>query len=200
MLSEKELTVLARIGSGSSCRSIPDGIVKWKFGRKNEDSYAYSIYPQDYWDICDIIAVVGTGEKEISSTEGHAIAESSPFYKTRILGMEKKIKELEAALRNKDFAKFGEVVEAEAVNMHAVMMTSKPPLYYWNPNTMKIMNAVLNLRKKAIECYFTIDAGPNVHVICETKNADKIEKYLLKTDGVKDLIKNASCKGAHLVR
>ena len=80
-LSEKELSVLSRLGSGSACRSIPDGFVEWKKGKTSEESYAFSLYPKDYWDIYDLVAIVGKNSKKVSSTEGHATTESSPFYR-----------------------------------------------------------------------------------------------------------------------
>lgn len=198
-LNEKELTILARLGSGSACRSIPDGIVEWKFGKRSEDSYAHTLFGSGYWDIRDIIVVVGGGEKKVGSTEGHSLAESSPFYKARILGMHRKVEEIKKALKNKDFTKFGEITEAEAVNMHTVMMTSKPPLFYWTPETLRVMKAVIDIREAGVESYFTIDAGPNVHIICEGKNAKKIYLKLAKVEGVKELIENKIGCGARLV-
>jgi len=198
-LDEKQLTILARIGSGSSCRSIPEGFVEWKFGKRNEDSYAYSLHGKDYWDLRDVIVIVGAGAKKISSSEGHSLAGSSPFYKTRILGMPNKVDEIKLALDRKDFTKFGEIAEAEAISMHTVMMTGVPPLYYWLPETLRIIKNVTDLREKGVECYFTIDAGPNVHVICEGKNARKISLELAKIEGVKSLIENKVGRGAYLV-
>ncbi len=198
-LSEKELSILARLGSGSACRSIPDGFVEWKMGDTSKSSYAQSLFKPDYWDICDLIAVVGEKSKKISSTEGHAIAESSPFYKTRIAGMKNKVKEIKLALKIKDFTKFGEILEAEAVNMHTVMMTSVPPLYYWKPETLNIMNRVMELREEGLECYFTIDAGPNVHIICEGKNMSKLKREISNTSGVKKLLVNRPADGAQLI-
>lgn len=198
-LSQKDLSILARQGSGSACRSIPDGIVEWKFGKTDKTSFAQSLYPVDYWDLADLIAIVGNGSKKVSSSEGHGLAGSSPFYNARIAGMPKKIREIKSSLKEKDFTKFGQILEAEAINMHAVMMTGTPPLYYWIPETLETMNLVIKLREMGIECYFTIDAGPNVHVICEGKNAPKIAGVLAKLKGVKNLIENKIGRGAHLV-
>jgi diphosphomevalonate decarboxylase len=198
-LSEKELSVLARLGSGSACRSIPDGFVEWKSGETSEESYAYSLFAPGYWKICDLIVIVGENSKKVSSTEGHAIAETSPFYKTRIAGMEIKISEIKSALKNKDFTKFGEILEAEAVNMHAVMMTSKPPLYYWLPETLKVITQVIELRSAGQECYFTIDAGPNVHVICNEADADNIKSKLSEITGVKQVLVNTAAEGAKTI-
>jgi diphosphomevalonate decarboxylase len=147
----------------------------------------------------DLIAVTGTGTKKISSTEGHGIAQSSPFYKTRIKGMPGKISELKKALKKKDFTKFGRIIEAEAINMHMVMMTSNPPLYYWTPETLKVMAKVIELRGKGIESYFTIDAGPNVHIICEKETLSKLKLKIAKIPGVKKILINSVSKGAGLV-
>lgn len=199
MLSEKNLSILARMGSGSACRSIPDGIVEWKMGDTSSDSYAYSLYPAGYWDLCDVIAVAGEKNKKISSTEGHLIAESSPFFRSRILGMDKKIRDIKGALKNRDFTKLGEIVEAEAINMHVVMMTSNPPLFYWLPKTLEIMQSVANWRGTGLETYFTIDAGPNVHIICQLKDVDRVRNRLKEIKDLKNVIVNNISEGARII-
>lgn len=198
-LSERDLSILARLGSGSACRSIPDGIVEWKFGKTGKESYARSLYPTGYWDIRDVIAVIGDKDKKVSSSEGHALAAGSPFYRARIAGMPKKVKEIKSALKDKDFTKFGEIIEAEAINMHAVMMTSKPPLYYWLPGTLEVMRLVAGLREEGIEAYFTIDAGPNVHIICEGKNVIGIKRRLKEIKGLKSVIVNKVAVGTRII-
>ncbi len=198
-LSKKDLSILARLGSGSACRSIPDGFVEWKEGTRNEDSYAYSLYPANYWDIYDVIAIVGQTSKKVSSTEGHTLSKSSPFYKARISGMNSKVKEIKLALKNKDFTKFGNILEAEAVNMHTVMMTSNPPLFYWTPKTLEIILKVIEWRSQGLEVYFTIDAGPNVHVICERKNLEKVKVKVALIAGVKEVLINKPASGAHII-
>jgi len=198
-LSEKELSILARLGSGSACRSIPDGFVEWRTGKRSKDSYAYSLFPPEYWDICDLIAVVGEKEKKVSSTEGHALAQSSPFYRARIIGIPKKIREIKKALKDKDFTKFGEVSEREAINMHAVMMTSNPPLYYWSPQTQAVILAVEEWRDSGLEVYFTIDAGPSVHLICKSNGIAKVRKCLSGIMGIKRVIINYPAAGARFL-
>jgi diphosphomevalonate decarboxylase len=198
-ISEREMSILARLGSGSACRSIPDGFVEWKEGGKSSESYAHTIFEADYWDLRDLIVICGSKVKKVSSTEGHAIAESSPFYKSRIAGMKSKVKELKSAFKKRDFTRFGEIIEAEAVNMHSVMMTSNPPLYYWNSATLSVMTKIWEMREKGIESYFTIDAGHNVHLICEAKNASKIKKLLSKLEGVTDILVNKPAVGARII-
>lgn len=198
-LSEKQLSILARLGSGSACRSIPDGFVEWKMGKNSDDSYAVSIFPPNHWKIRDAIAVVGENTKKVSSTEGHALSESSPFFRARIKGIKQKEIDMKKAIRDKNFVEFGEILEAEAVNMHAVMMTSTPALYYWTPETLRVMFAVQDWRDEGIRCYFTIDAGPNVHVICPVENVNVIQRKLRLTSGVNQVIVNTPAAGARLL-
>jgi diphosphomevalonate decarboxylase len=198
-LSEKKLSILARLGSGSACRSIPSGFVEWRAGTSDSTSYAYSLFPADYWDIRDVIAIVGSDVKKISSTEGHSSVASSPLFIARIKGMPQKIKKIKEAIRNKDFSAFGEVSEAEALNMHAIMMTSRPALIYWTPTTLRVMHQIIDWRSGGLESYFTIDAGPNVHVLCLAKDALKLEQRLSGIEGVQKVIVNQPANGATLI-
>ncbi len=198
-LSEKELSILARWGSGSACRSIPSGFVEWKAGNSDLGSYAYSLFPADYWDIRDVIAIVGSDVKKVSSTEGHAAVGSSPLYKARIREIPQKIRKIKEAIRKKEFSEFGEIVEAEALNMHAVMISSKPALLYWTPTTLRLMHQIIDWRSGGLESYFTIDAGPNVHVLCLAKDALKLERQLTAMEGVQKVIVNRPANGAGLL-
>lgn len=199
-LSEKELSIYARLGSGSACRSVPDGFVEWKKGSDSNSSYAHSLYDPEYWNLRDIIILAGEKSKKVSSTQGHAIAESSPFYLKRIEGMERKIKDLKIAFKHKDFNKMGTIIENEAINMHAVMMTSNPALIYWNQHTLKIIDFIYGLRQKGIDACFTIDAGPNIHLICESLNQKKIISNLKKELSSYSYIVNKPCRGAYLIK
>lgn len=185
-LSENELSALARMGSGSACRSIPDGFVKW------EGEYAWSLYPSDYWDLRDIIVIVDNSNKKVSSSEGHDKAITSPYFKKRLQALPKRIKKIEEAFRKRDFRAFGEIIEEECLDMHRVMQTQEPPLYYWNEETKKIMQII---QERRVPAYFTIDAGPNVHVICEGKNEEKVTEYFKKYS----LIVNKPERGAHII-
>jgi diphosphomevalonate decarboxylase len=198
-LSEKKISILARLGSGSACRSIPDGFVEWKTGNSSETSFAHSLFPPDYWNIVDIIAVVAETIKKTSSTEGHSLVESSPFFKPRLRNIKNKLKEIKSAMSQRDFTKFGSIIEEEAINMHAVMMTSVPALIYWQPTTIDLIHEMISWRSNGLEAYFTIDAGPNVHVICKSKDAEKIKKRLMKFRGVRKTILNKPSIGARIV-
>lgn len=197
-LSEKELTILARLGSGSACRSIPDGFVVWNKGNSSQTSYAHSLYPSSYWDLRDIIAVVETKEKEISTSRGMDKIRMSPFWKERIEAIPKKILQTKKALEEKNFTKLGELIEEDCLNMHHVMQTQDPPLYYWNDTTRVLMETVADWRKEGIPVYFTIDAGPNVHLICEAMNEQVVVKKLKEISAIKQIIINNPARGAHL--
>lgn len=198
-LSQKELSCLARMGSGSACRSIPDGFTFWKKGKSDNTSYAFQVAPPGFWNLRDIIAVTSFGGKKTSSTEGHELATTSPYFKKRIEKIRKRISDLKKALLAKDFKKFGELLEEEAVDLHVMSMTSHPPVFYWNSGTMEVMHKVFELRQKNVPCYFTMDAGPNVHIICLGKDAMKVKNAIKKLTLVKDVIINKAGKGARIV-
>lgn len=199
-LKEKELSIFCRTLSGTACRSIPSGFVEWTKGDNADNSYAYTLFPADYWDICDVIAIVTTKMKKVSSTDGHALADTSPFYKTRLQGMDEKIRKIKIAMKNKNFTLFGNILETEALNMHAICLTSTPPVLYWQPTTIEIMQKIIQWRENSeVESYFTIDAGPTVHVICQGKDARILKQRLNKIQGVEKVIINKPTKVAHLI-
>lgn len=164
-LTERELSILARQGSGTACRCMCSGTVEWKDGDTSETSYSESLYPPEYWDIRDVVAVVDTGKKRVSSTEGHQSAQSSPFFKARQAHIRQKIKDVKTALAAKDFRALGELVEAEALEFHSILLTSQPALIAWYPGTVEVMLAVQDLRARGVLAYFTINTGFNIHVL-----------------------------------
>src|SRR3989344_1661873 len=198
-LSEKELSILARQGSGSACRPIPDGFVEWLDGDTSESSYAHSLYKPDYWNIADVVAVVSTGRKDVSTSAGQKLAASSPFFPIRKSHMKQKIKLCKELLAKKDFTKFGELIESEALEMHAIMLTSTPSLIYWTPGTLEIMKLVKKWRAEGLECYFAINTGQDIHVIVQEKHVDRLIKELKAVEQVKKIIVNHPSQGAHLI-
>lgn len=199
-ISQKNLSILARLsGSGSACRSIPDGFVWWQKGKESSDSFAYSIAPASFWKIFDMVLILSTDEKKISSFEGHQKVLTSPFFKLRLTDLRKRIKMIRRAFLKKDFTLFGNLVEEEALSMHFVMMTQKPPLFYWSGKTIELMKEVLTLRKNGVEVYFTLDAGENLHLIYQKKDELKVKKYFKSHPLVIDLINNSPSIGARFI-
>jgi diphosphomevalonate decarboxylase len=198
-LDERTLSMLARLGSGSACRSVPAGFVEWTAGDSHTTSYAHAIAPPDYWDIRDLIAIVDAGPKAVSSREGHDLAGTSFLQPARIATVPARLAACKQALLARDLPRLGEIIEEDALAMHAVMMTSRPSLLYWEPATLAVVRALRVWRTAGLPAYFTIDAGPNVHCLCETRDAGALETMLRALPGVLDVLSAAPGPGVHPV-
>jgi diphosphomevalonate decarboxylase len=198
-LKEKQLSQLARTGSGSACRSIPAGFVEWQAGSDHQSSYAFSIAPPEHWDLVDLVVLISSRHKAIGSTQGHRLADSSPLQKTRVTDAERRLSICRKAILERDFPLFANIVEQDSSLMHAVMMTSNPALYYWEPGTLEIMQAVESWREQGHSVCFTIDAGPNVHVICPASEKGKLKEKISSYKSVKSILECTPGGGARLL-
>jgi len=190
-LSESDLSRLARRGSGSACRSIPGGFTEWQPGSDDGTSYAQSIAAPEHWPLWDCIAVVESGPKPTGSTEGHALAPSSPLQNARVQDAPRRLDICRQAILDKDFEKLADIIELDSNMMHAVMMTSQPMLMYWAPATLLVMREVSKLRQSGLAAAFTLDAGPNVHVITTENDREKVQRELAGLPGVQQVIVSA---------
>lgn len=163
--TEKEVSALARIGSGSASRSIPTGFTEWIQGTSHQTSYSISIAPQNHWNLIDNLVLIDSKHKKTTSKQGHQIADSSPLQSSRISGISQRAEICKKAILEKDFNALADISEADTLLMHAVMMSSNPPLFYLAPETLALIKFVRNLRQDNIDAFYTIDAGANVHVI-----------------------------------
>ncbi len=178
-LCERELSIYARQGSGSATRSIYGGFVEWKEGNSSETSYAVPI-DDAKWDVGMVIVIVRKSKKEISSREGmKRTVDTSPFYNAWVKSSRKDLMEIKKAIWDKDLEKLGTIAEANCLRMHATMFGARPPIIYFKPETIEVMEIVRDLRSDGIPCYFTMDAGPNVNIICRLSQS-KIIKDRLK--------------------
>ena len=187
-ISERELSRLARRGSGSASRSIPGGFVEWQAGTTDEDSFAVSIAPAGHWNLVDLIAVVSASHKKTSSTEGHAIAPTSPLQGARVADAARRLEMCRQAILDKDFKSFASIVELDSDMMHSVMMTSTPALHYWQPASVAVMDSVRAWRTDGLPVCYTVDAGANVHVITVETDAQAVEKRLREIKGVENIL------------
>ena len=187
-LSEKELSRLARRGSGSAARSIPGGFVEWQAGEEEADSFAFSIAEPDHWKLVDCVAIVSASHKKTGSTEGHSIAPTSPLQAARVADAPRRLEICRNAILNRDFDSFAAIVELDSDMMHSVMMTSTPALHYWKPASLEVMNQVRTWRVEGIPACYTVDAGPNIHVICPETEAHIVEKRLREIPGVENVL------------
>ena len=187
-LSERQLSALARTGSGSASRSIPGGFVEWKAGNDHDSSYAETIAPPGHWDLVDFVVLVSREHKAVISSDGHQLAGSSPLQGARVEDADRRLDICRKALLDADFPTFAEIVELDSTLMHSVMMTSTPSLYYWEPGTLEIMNAVRSWRASGLPVCFTIDAGPNVHLICPASASDAVRRKISALVNVKSIL------------
>lgn len=164
-LTARELSRLARRGSGSAARSIFGGFALLHAGTTDEQAYAEPLQEAGWWEVRDLIAVVSRAEKSVPSTTGHRLARTSPVHPARVAQVPGLNERLRQALAERDFTALGEVAEQDALLMHAVTMTSRPAILYWLPGTLAVMRKVRRWREEGVPAYFTIDAGSTVHVL-----------------------------------
>ena len=198
-LNLKDLSRLARRGSGSACRSIPGGIAEWHAGTQDNDSYADQFVDEGYWDLVDCLAITSESHKPVGSSEGHLLAITSPLQRLRVTDAPRRIDRCRQAILSRDFEAFSVVVEQDSNLMHSVMSTSQPNLTYWNEITFDVLTATVELRRKGIEACYTLDAGPNVHVITLKSQIRTVERYLKRIIGVLRIVVAPIGTGARLV-
>jgi diphosphomevalonate decarboxylase len=180
-LSLTELSILARRGSGSACRSLWGGFVRWDLGSAldGSDSHGSPIAGAEEWDVGMVVAIVSSQEKSVSSTDGMERSRlSSPYYQPWVDSAEADVQEGLAAIQNKDIERLGRAMEASTFKMHATMHTSVPPLVYWQPQTIACLHTVFELRQAGLGAWVTMDAGPQVKVLCMAADASKIAEAL----------------------
>lgn len=182
-LNDQALSLLARRGSGSACRSIYGGFVEWLKGEREDglDSHAMPIAGQDHWDIRLLIAVVSANQKNVNSRDGmRRTVQTSAFYQGWLATVEEDFDAAYRAIQQRKFEDLGYVTEANALKMHATTLGAKPPFCYWTEATIAVMNRVRQIRRDGIPAYFTMDAGPNVVTLCEPWHASMIQQELLR--------------------
>ncbi|HFR4575787.1 TPA: diphosphomevalonate decarboxylase [Streptococcus suis] len=184
-LSREELSTLARRGSGSSTRSLFGGFVEWDMGTGSADSMAHPIDDAD-WDIGMIVLAVNTGQKKIASREGmdHTVA-TSPFYQAWVDTAKEDLQVIKQAIADRDFEQVGQITEHNGMKMHATTLSANPPFTYWSADSVLAQEAVRQVREESgLSAYMTMDAGPNVKVLCRASQmaelVDALSQYLPK--------------------
>lgn len=183
----KKASFLARLGSGSAARSIEGPLVVWgQHPQVYGSNDLFGIhYPGEVHEVFtsfyDTILLVDKGIKEVSSTLGHKLMLGHPFAESRFLQAKDNLSRLIVVLKNGDLDAFIEIVEKEALSLHAMMMTSEPHFILMKPNTLEIINRIRKFRK-ASGCHvcFTLDAGANVHVLYPEKDKRRVDRFIRK--------------------
>jgi diphosphomevalonate decarboxylase len=202
-LNQKELTILTRLGSGSACRSVCEGFVEWHSGHRLDglDSYAETIANKNHWPEFRIIAaIVSESKKKVSSRAGmKQTVETCPYYNGWLATVDKDLEIIKDSIKRTDFSSAGATAEMNCLKMHALMITTYPPIIYWIPATIEVMHAVQEMRSEGLQAYFTIDAGPQVKVMCLEKDEKEINRRLMELEGVKKTIVCSPGDGAKLI-
>jgi diphosphomevalonate decarboxylase len=169
-LSPAELSVLARRGSGSACRSLFGGFVEWRAGvaADGSDSHGLPLFPPEHWDLRVVVAVISGSPKEVGSSAGMvASAASSPYQAAFVGSVDGDLDEARLAVAGRDLERLARVAERSCLRMHAAMLAADPPLIYLRPESWQVIARVRELRRGGAPLFFTADAGPNVKIFCE---------------------------------
>jgi diphosphomevalonate decarboxylase len=187
-LSEAQLrraSFLARLGSGSACRSVYGGFALW--GKTplvdgSDDSFAIPaghLVHRSFHDLHDAIMIVSSKEKKVSSRAGHGLMGNHPFARQRYLQAGKNLESLLQGLISGDWEVFVKIVESEALSLHAMMMTSDPAFLLVEPGTLEIISKIREFREDTgIPVCFTLDAGPNIHLLYPGEDRDTVRAFI----------------------
>ncbi|MDO4228357.1 MAG: diphosphomevalonate decarboxylase [Capnocytophaga sp.] len=183
----QKASLLARLGSGSACRSVQGKIVVW--GKHSEIegssdeygvSYPYKVH-EIFADFQDTILLIDKGQKQVSSSVGHDLMHNHPFAERRFQQAHENISKLIPVFENGDLEKFIEIVESEALTLHAMMMTSLPYFILMKPNTLEVIQHLWQFRQETkIPVCFTLDAGANVHILYPNQYKNEVMQFIQK--------------------
>ncbi|MDO8928038.1 MAG: diphosphomevalonate decarboxylase, partial [Bacteroidota bacterium] len=176
---------IARLGSGSACRSVYPGFAIWgqtQLFESCSDEHAIMIYEgihPFFYGLRDAILMVDSGTKQVSSSVGHELMNDHVFQRARIGQAHQNINELYLAMLTGNLESFIEVVENEALSLHAMMMTSNPSFILLKPNSLELISRIRRFRERSkIPVLFTIDAGPNIHLLYFEKNELDVKAFI----------------------
>jgi diphosphomevalonate decarboxylase len=181
----KKASYVSRLGSGSACRSVYGGVVIWGKSKIIENSSDYygveisDIVHKDFLNYQDTILLVDAGQKKVSSRAGHALMNSNVYASTRFKQAHDNINKIIEIMHAGDKEEFVKIVESEALTLHAMMMTSNPYYLLLKPNTLNIIDKIFNFRNNTkIPVCFTLDAGPNVHLLYPESDKKKVLDFI----------------------
>ncbi|WP_400076464.1 diphosphomevalonate decarboxylase [Winogradskyella sp. R77965] len=182
----QKASFIARLGSGSACRSIEGELVVWGQNESTESSDLYGVkfegeVHSNFKNYQDTILLVDKGEKQVSSTVGHKLMYGHPFAKERFAQAHENLAKLKTILASGDLNAFVKIVESEALTLHAMMMTSMPYFILMKPNTLEIINKIWKFREENnSNVCFTLDAGANVHVLYPESEKETVLNFIKK--------------------
>ena len=188
-LDRRQLSRLARRGSGSATRSVYGGLVEWHRGHDDESSFAEPIMENVDFGLEMMAIMIDKKKKKISSRQGmQSSVETSPYYPAWREVVAHDMEAMKSAIKAKDINQIGHIAEENALRMHALTLSADPGYTYFTGDTIRAIQAINDLRSDGISCYYTMDAGPNVKVIYDQKDRGKISQRLGEIFGQAKLI------------
>lgn len=177
-LDDSQLSRLARRGSGSACRSIFGGFVEWEQGIDDITSLAHPLAANGFEnDLAMLFVLINDKQKDVSSRDGmRRTVATSAFYPGWLASLPEDLAAIKQAIATQDFTALGRITEANGLKMHATTLAAVPPFTYWSPQSLLAMDLVRQLRATGTECYFTMDAGPNVKVLCRRQDEAAVQQ------------------------
>ena len=194
-----DLAGLAGQASGSAARSLYGGFVELR--NVGDDISVRTILDGDAWPLRIIAAVTSTAPKPVSSGEAmEASRKTSPFYSRWVEEQDMDLSTARDAITVRDFGKLASIAEHNCLKMHSVMWASRPPVVYWNAATLACLERVRQLQADGVAAFFTIDAGPQVKVICRSGDESQVVEAMSATPGVESVLVSGIGAGAALVK
>jgi len=198
----KSISMLARRGSGSASRSASGGFVEWHRGELEDgsDCFAEQIAPPEHWSEFRMVTVITTTkEKKVKSRAGmKQTVANCPYYSSWLETVNDDLDKIRQGILDKDFTAVAKTAEMNCLKMHATMITTDPPIIYWNPVTMRVIHSVMDWRDEGMETYFTIDGGPQVKIMCLEKDVEEIQRHLQEIEGIEQVLICKPGEGARL--
>ncbi len=201
-LAPAELSALARVGSGSAARAVCGGFCELHAGCAETgcDAVAEPLPAPPDWPLRVLVVVVSASVKSVGSSAGMLqSAATSPFYAAWIDGAAADLAEARAAIAAGDLARLGPLAEHNCLKMHGVMLATRPALIYWNGTTLDVLHEVARLRRSGLRAFFTVDAGPQVKVLCLASEEAAVAESLRRVAGVRDVLACGPGPAARLV-
>jgi len=200
-LSNRELSIVARRGSGSAARSLFGGFVEMHVGSASDggDSFAEPLLEASAWPLEVLVAITARGAKAVGSGAGMTqSADSSAFYPAWVQSHPDDMTAARNAIEHRDFTALADIAESSCLKMHAAAIAAKPALIYWNGVTVECLQRVRALRHSGVPVFFTIDAGPQLKAVCEPESRELVLAALRDTPGVLDVIVSRLGPGVEL--
>ncbi len=178
-LTDEQLSVIARLGSGSACRSIFNGFVEWQMGQRADGLDSHGVSVEQCWPgLCVGLVKVDASAKSIDSRSGmQRTVDTAHLYQSWPIQAAHDLVKLKQAIAEQDFTLLGQTAEHNALSMHATMIASWPPLVYWQPESLATMQRIWKLRQEGLNCYFTMDAGPNLKLLFLNDELEALMRY-----------------------